>query len=521
MALTVLLKGTTLGADTGPFKVYHTSIDPLNQVGASSYTRNQLLGGITIADIPNNAPSLFIQSEGACTNFTEVAIVLPSATPSPSPTRSVTPSRTPSRTPSMTASVGASPSVTPSISVTASVTATPSITPSGTPSATPSRSPGASPPETPSVTPSITPTGSPSVTPSSSPIPSASPSKTPSMTMTPSATMLMGKCHSFTIPSEDLISGGNNLYIGYTPWGTETVLWTVYSSMVEIMDDDPSVWRSVVCGNRFSLVQFKYGSTGTPFSNSNWVVNSCNDCCSSETPCSEPSVTPTPTPTPSKSPLASSNWTVRNLDCSGGTVNTTAINGSSLTLAGPSTFPLSSTLYGTQTNPNGVVYGGSNTIQVGVTTNLPGTGNCGVLEVKVNGTIKASKYFTTDPFPSVTGVVINGGDSVEVVIRCMTGPCPPSPSPTPSNTPTPSVSPVVYVVNVEYGSDAQLLCSNGGVAATIYSPDASYLSDGAKYYYDAGFSVPMSDMSNYYKDQFGDYGMFGPDGTYISSGTCT
>lgn len=145
------------------------------------------------------------------------------------------------------------------------------------------------------------------------------------------------------------------------------------------------------------------------------------------TPTPTPTSTPTVTPTPTATPVNLSSWTVRNDDCGFGTLNDVGINGNFMgTLSGPSTFPLTSGLYGTKTNPSGINYGISSTIQCNVTTNLPGTGNCGVIRIYMNGSISPTyeEYFTSNPFPQVTGVVINNGDTVELSVQCFSGPCP-------------------------------------------------------------------------------------------------
>ncbi len=121
----------------------------------------------------------------------------------------------------------------------------------------------------------------------------------------------------------------------------------------------------------------------------------------------------------------SSTWTVSNYDCGFGTLNDVGINGSFMnSLSGPSTFPLTSTLYGMKYNPSGINYGSTNTIQANVTTNLPGTGNCAVARVVVNGTTTYETYFTSDPFPQVSGVVIPAGATVSAYVQCYPGPCP-------------------------------------------------------------------------------------------------
>ena len=138
-------------------------------------------------------------------------------------------------------------------------------------------------------------------------------------------------------------------------------------------------------------------------------------------------VTTTTTTTTTTFTPPSSSWTVRNASCGGGTVNDVGINGSFIgTLNGPSNFPLTSTLFGTKSNPSGIIYGGSNTIQANVTTNIAGTCNCAVMYIFINDmfTPAHTLYFTTNPFPQISGVVINSGDVVEVYIGCFTGACP-------------------------------------------------------------------------------------------------
>jgi len=158
-----------------------------------------------------------------------------------------------------------------------------------------------------------------------------------------------------------------------------------------------------------------------------------------------PSPTRTQTATPTTTPTSpcNTNWTIRNADCGLGTVNDIGINGSFMnTLSGPSTFPLTSGLYGTKSNPNGVICGAGNTIQANVSTNIPGTGNCAFMEIIINGVQTNILYFTTNPFPQISGVVINNGDNVEVRIGCFLGPCPEIPV-TPTTTSTPTITPTM------------------------------------------------------------------------------
>jgi hypothetical protein len=132
--------------------------------------------------------------------------------------------------------------------------------------------------------------------------------------------------------------------------------------------------------------------------------------------------------TPPPPPPSNSSWRIANMDCGGGTLNDVGINSNFIgTLDGPSTFPLTSTLYGDVYSPDGILYGtgSTNTIQFNVTTNIAGTGNCAVVRVEINsGERIYETYFTTNPFPSVTGVVINDLDDVYAYVQCYTGPCP-------------------------------------------------------------------------------------------------
>ena len=130
--------------------------------------------------------------------------------------------------------------------------------------------------------------------------------------------------------------------------------------------------------------------------------------------CSTP---PPPPPTPS-----GSYWTIRNADCGFGVIYDVGINGDFIgTLEGPSNFPLTSTLYGNKTNPGGINYNSSsNSIQVNVTTNLPGSGNCGFLRIYLNGQIFPTYevQFTSQPYINISGLYFAPGDAVELVVSC-------------------------------------------------------------------------------------------------------
>lgn len=146
----------------------------------------------------------------------------------------------------------------------------------------------------------------------------------------------------------------------------------------------------------------------------------------SSTTTSTTTTTISPTTTTTTVLPEESEWLVRNADCGGGTINDASINGVSMISLIGNNFPLTSTQVGFKLNPSGINYGGPNTIQCNVTTNLPGVGNCAVMYIIINGVVTPANilYFTSNPFPQITGVVINTGDTVEVRISCFGGPCP-------------------------------------------------------------------------------------------------
>jgi hypothetical protein len=130
--------------------------------------------------------------------------------------------------------------------------------------------------------------------------------------------------------------------------------------------------------------------------------------------------------TPPPPPFAQ--WLVRNADCGYGVIYDVGINGYYMnTLDGPSTFPLTSTLYGFKYSPSGINYNSTdNAITAHVTTNLPGNGNCGTMYLIFNGEYGAryEQSFHSSPFVTISGVYIQTGDQVEVRINCYLGGCP-------------------------------------------------------------------------------------------------
>ena len=136
----------------------------------------------------------------------------------------------------------------------------------------------------------------------------------------------------------------------------------------------------------------------------------------------------TPPPPPPPPPTPSVTWQVTNADCGYGVIYDVGINGDYMnTLDGPSTFPLSSTLFGTKSDPTGINYNTTdNSITAHVTTNLAGSGNCGTMYLFFNGefTPRYETTFLTSPFVTISGVYIQTGDQVEVRINCYPGGCP-------------------------------------------------------------------------------------------------
>lgn len=142
-------------------------------------------------------------------------------------------------------------------------------------------------------------------------------------------------------------------------------------------------------------------------------------------PCGGPTPPPPPPPPP---PPSSVTWQVANSDCGYGVIYDVGVNGYWMnSLDGPSTFPLTSTLYGTKLNPNGINWNSyDNEITVHVTTNLPGSGNCGIVFIYYNGSTTATYAwsFTSSPFVTVPGVYIADGDELEIRVNCYPGACP-------------------------------------------------------------------------------------------------
>ena len=115
-------------------------------------------------------------------------------------------------------------------------------------------------------------------------------------------------------------------------------------------------------------------------------------------------------------------WTIRNNDCginsnnTPATINSVSINGVQIGNLSGNNFPLTSTLQGTKTNPSGIIYGGSNNIQVNVTA-IPIDNTLARLVININQNEVYNQNFSS-PFPSANGIIINEGDDVQVIIYC-------------------------------------------------------------------------------------------------------
>ena len=115
-------------------------------------------------------------------------------------------------------------------------------------------------------------------------------------------------------------------------------------------------------------------------------------------------------------------WTIRNNDCGTNsnnvpaTINSLAINGVQIGNLSGSNFPLTSTLQGTKTNPRGIIYGGSNHIQVNVTS-IPIDKTLARLVIIINRNEVYNQNFSS-PFPSANNIIINEGDDIQVIIYC-------------------------------------------------------------------------------------------------------
>lgn len=115
-------------------------------------------------------------------------------------------------------------------------------------------------------------------------------------------------------------------------------------------------------------------------------------------------------------------WTIRNNDCginsnnTPATINSVSINGVQIGNLSGSNFPLTSTLQGSKINPSGIIYGGSNNIQVNLTA-IPIDNTLARLVIIINQNEVYNQNFS-NPFPSANNIIINNGDHVQVIIYC-------------------------------------------------------------------------------------------------------
>ena len=233
MAITVLVQGTSIGTDAGPFNIYHTSVDAANILGSINYTRTQVLAGITFSNVPDGVNSFYIVSSGICGNSGSANLIVPTNSPTAAPTAA--PTASPTAAPVTPAPVTPAP-VTPS-PVTPSPTAAP-VTPSPvTPSPitpSPTEAPVTPAPVTPApVTP--TPTAAP-VTPA--PVTPAPVTPAP---VTPSPTTPVGMCWTVTYSSVP-----NDLYLRWRRSIDDTVVTELITS-IETLDNGNGTYTAGVC----------------------------------------------------------------------------------------------------------------------------------------------------------------------------------------------------------------------------------------------------------------------------------
>lgn len=260
-------------------------------------------------------------------------------------------------------------------------------------------------------------------------------STTSTTTAAPTTTTTTKACLQYAIYSETggyatakLCDTGLTTYIGVGPGQTVLTPCVLVGSVIT---NEASIIYSVPCGSTTtSTTTIPPSTTSTTqptTTTSSSTTSTSSTSTSTTTSTTSTSTTTTGEPTTTTTTVSpQSNWTVRNADCSGGTINGVSINGSSIPSLTGNDFPLTSTQSGTASNPSGINYGGSNTIQANVTTNIAGSGNCAVMYIFINDLFNPAHtlFFTSNPFPQISGVVINGGDVVEVQIACLTGPCP-------------------------------------------------------------------------------------------------
>ena len=89
MPKTVYIKGTSIGADADYFIIYHTAVNYTNRIGEPVYRRSQLIAGVTIADVPDEATLFYISTNNGSCVTTGTASIVPTPTPTITPTPTV------------------------------------------------------------------------------------------------------------------------------------------------------------------------------------------------------------------------------------------------------------------------------------------------------------------------------------------------------------------------------------------------------------------------------------------------
>ena len=237
MAITVLVQGTSIGTDAGPFNIYHTSVDAANILGSINYTRAQVLAGITFSTVPDGVNSFYIVSSGICGNSGSANLIVPTNSPTAAPTAAPTPS--PTAAPVTPAPVTPAP-VTPA-PVTPSPTAAP-VTPAPVTPAPVTPEPTAAPVTPAPVTPApVTPAP---VTPEPTAAPVTPAPVTPAP-VTPSPTTPVGMCWTVTYSSVP-----NDLYLRWRRSIDDTVVTELITS-IETLDNGNGTYTAGVCAAIF------------------------------------------------------------------------------------------------------------------------------------------------------------------------------------------------------------------------------------------------------------------------------
>lgn len=78
--ITLTITLTTAGADTGPFNIFSdASVPPFSSaLNASPISRNDILAGVTLTNVPDTTTVIRVQSLGNCSNFIDIEVTPPS-----------------------------------------------------------------------------------------------------------------------------------------------------------------------------------------------------------------------------------------------------------------------------------------------------------------------------------------------------------------------------------------------------------------------------------------------------------